>query len=47
MVKSALSSEVGEVIFVTDSTIALSWCSNDSIKLRLFAYNSDDNFETV
>jgi len=39
MVKSALGSEIGEVIFVTDSTIALSWCSNQSIKLRLFVYN--------
>ena len=28
MVKTALTSEVGEVIYVTDSTIALSWCSN-------------------
>ena len=39
MVKSALGSEVGEVIFVTDYTISLSWCSNGPIKLRLFAYN--------
>ena len=39
MVKSALGSEVGEVIYVTDSTIALSWCSSESIKLRLFVYN--------
>ena len=36
MVKTALTSEVGEVIYVTDSTIALSWCSNQEIKLRLF-----------
>ena len=39
MVKTALTSEVGEVIYVTDSTIALSWCSNQEIKLRLFVYN--------
>jgi len=39
MVKSALGSEVGEIIYVTDSTIALSWCSSESIKLRLFVYN--------
>ena len=39
MVKSALTSNVGEVIFVTDSTIALSWCSNQEIKLRLYVYN--------
>ena len=39
MVKSALTLDVGEVIFATDSTIALSWCSNQEIKLRLYAYN--------
>ena len=39
MVKSALTFDVGEVIFVTDSTIALSWCSNQEIKLRLYVYN--------
>ena len=39
MVKSALTSEIGEVIYVTDSTIALSWSSNQKIKLRLFVYN--------
>jgi len=33
IVKSALGSAVGEVIFAIDSTIALSWCSNDTIKL--------------
>ena len=33
MVKSALTSDVGEVIF------ALSWCSNQEIKLRLYVYN--------
>ena len=36
MVKSSLGSEVGEVIYLTDSTIALSWCSSETIKLRLF-----------
>ena len=35
MVKRAL----GDVIGVTDSTIALSWCHNSNIKLRLFVYN--------
>ena len=39
MVKSSLGSEIGEVIYLTDSTIALSWCSNETIKLRLFVYN--------
>ncbi len=39
MVKSSLGSKVGEVIYLTDSTIALSWCSSETIKLRLFVYN--------
>ena len=39
MVKAALGQDVGEIIYVTDSTIALSWCSNQTIKLRLFVYN--------
>ncbi|XP_023320317.1 uncharacterized protein LOC111695291 [Eurytemora carolleeae] len=39
MVKSSLGSEVEEVIYLTDSTIALSWCSSETIKLRLFVYN--------
>ena len=39
MVKSALGSEVGETIYIKDSTIALSLCSSESIKLRLFVYN--------
>ena len=39
MIKAALGQEVGEIIYVTDSTIALSWCSNQAIKLRLFVYN--------
>ena len=37
MVKSALTLDVGEVIFASDLTIALSWCSNQEIKLRLYA----------
>ena len=39
MIKSALGSDVEEIIYITDSTIALSWCSNQMIKLRLFVYN--------
>ena len=39
MVKSSLGPEIGEVIYLTDSTIALSWCSSETIKLRLFVYN--------
>ena len=41
MVKVALGSDIGEIIFFTDSTIiALSWCRNHNVKLRLFMYNS-------
>ena len=39
MVKVDLGNQIGEVIFVTDSTIAMSWCSNPTIQLRLFVYN--------
>ena len=39
LVKKALGDRVGEIIYVTDSTIALSWCNNTNIKLRLFVYN--------
>ena len=35
LMKSAFESEVGGVIYDTDSTISFSWCSNQSIKLRL------------
>ena len=38
-VKQALGYLVGEIIYCTDSTIALSWCRNMNIKLRLFVYN--------
>ncbi len=39
MVKSSLGSKVGEVIYLTDSTVALSWCSSETIKLRLFVFH--------
>ena len=39
MVKQALGDLVDEIIYCTDSTIALSWCKNMTITLRLFVYN--------
>ena len=39
LVKRALGDLVGEIIYCTDSTIALSWCRNMNIKLWLFVYN--------
>ena len=39
LVKRALGDLVEEIIYCTDSTIALSWCKNMTIKLRLFVYN--------
>ena len=39
LVKRSLSERVTEMIFVTDSTIAMSWCHNVNIKLRLFVRN--------
>ena len=34
IVKRSLGSKVGEVIYLTDSTIALSWIHNTNIKVR-------------
>ena len=39
LVKRALGDLVDEIIYCTDSTIALSWCKNMTFKLRLFVYN--------
>lgn len=38
-VKMALGTLVEEVLFFTDSTIAMSWCHNLNKKLRLFVFN--------
>ena len=48
MVKVALGSDIGEIIYFTDSTIiALSWCRNLNVKLRLFMYNSHNRVMTI
>ena len=39
IVKRALGDKVEEIIYATDSAIALSWCHNTSIKLRMFVHN--------
>jgi hypothetical protein len=39
IVKRAIGDRVNEIIYLTDSTIALSWCLNTTIKLRLYVYN--------
>ena len=39
LVKKALGSMVTEVLYFTDSTIALSWCHNVNKKLRMFVFN--------
>ena len=38
LVKKALGERVGEILYVTDSTIALSWCHNTVRKLRAFIF---------
>ena len=38
-VKRVLGPKVKEVVYATDSTIALAWCHNTTLKLRLFVYN--------
>lgn len=39
IVKRALGDKVEEIIYATDSTIALSWCQNINIKLRMYVHN--------
>ena len=39
IVKRSLEEKVSEVVYVTDSTIAMSWCHNPNIKLRLYVKN--------
>ena len=37
--KRAIGDRVKEILYLTDSTIALSWCHNTSLKLRMYVYN--------
>ena len=39
LVAKSIGSKVEDVIFATDSTIALSWCCNPTKKLRLFVFS--------
>ena len=39
IVKTSLGERVSEVVYITDSTIAMSWCHNTNIKIRLFVKN--------
>jgi hypothetical protein len=39
IVKRAIGERVKDIIYATDSTIALSWCQNTSLKLRMYVYN--------
>jgi hypothetical protein len=39
IVKRSLGSKVGEVIYLTDSTIALSWIHNTNIKVRAYIFS--------
>ena len=39
IVKRAIGDRVESIIYATDSTIALSWCQNTSLKLRMYVYN--------
>ena len=39
IVKRAVGDRVTEILYATDSSIALSWCHNTTIKLRLFVHN--------
>ena len=37
--KRAIGDRVKEILYLTDSTIALSWCHNTALKLRMYVYN--------
>lgn len=39
IVKRAIGDRVTEIVYGTDSAIALSWCHNKTIQLRLFVHN--------
>ena len=39
IVKTSLGERVTEIVYLTDSTIAMSWCHNTTIKIRLFVKN--------
>ena len=39
LVAKSIGSRVEDVIFATESTIALSWCCNSTKKLRLFVFS--------
>ena len=39
IVKKALKGQVTEVLYLTDSTIALSWCHNTNKRLKLYVHN--------
>ena len=36
--KRALGNSVKEIIYLTDSSIAMAWCHNPTIKLRLYVH---------
>ena len=46
MVKIVLGEKIGEIIFATDSTIAMSWCSNPTAEI-ICVQSCDDNTSTV
>ena len=39
IVKRAIGERISEIIYITDSSIAMAWCLNTTIKLRLYVYN--------
>ena len=46
-VKKAAGLKVKEIVYVTDSTIALSWCNNMNIKLRLYVHNRVESIKRL
>ena len=47
LVAKSMGTKVEDVIFATDSTIALSWCCNPTKKLRLFVFSRVETIQKL
>ena len=47
LVAKSIGSKVEDVVFATDSMIALSWCCNPTKKLRLFVLSRVETFRRM
>ena len=47
LVAKSIGPKVEEIIFTTDSTIALSWCCNPTKRLRLFVFSREETIRRM